>query len=165
MRKFFKRSKSSKILIMGVIVALCFAVTGWAKAGQDREERGFTDFTHIEEEYLSTLKSLDFPEGTVLPEKLEGEDSKASFQEGYGETRACNLWEYSWMQEWLDTYTTEPERAEQALNELEKAFDMAYMGEDRCDDATRNYLRENIDKAKAGDPSGFEECIRVNYAE
>ena len=65
----------------------------------------------------------------------------------------------------VDTYTTEPERAEQALNELEKAFDMAYMGEDRCDDATRNYLRENIDKAKAGDPSGFEECIRVNYAE
>lgn len=95
MRKFFKRSKSSKILIMGVIVALCFAVTGWAKAGQDREEREFTDFTHIEEEYLSTLKSLDFPEGTVLPEKLEGEDSKASFQEGYGETRACNLWETS----------------------------------------------------------------------
>lgn len=165
MRKIFKRSKSGKILIMGVIIALCFAATGWAKAGQDREERGFTDFTHIEEEYLATLESLDFPEGTVLPEKLEGEDREASFQEGYGETRACNLWEYSWMQEWLDTYTTEPERAEQALNELDKAFDMAYMGEDRCDDATRNYLRENIDKAKAGDPSGFEECIRVNYAE
>lgn len=69
------------------------------------------------------------------------------------------------MQEWLDTYTTDSERAKQALNELEKAFDMAYMGEGRCDDATRNYLQENIDKEKAGDPSGFEECIRVNYAE
>ena len=41
--------------------------------------------------------------------------------------RACNLWEYLWMQEWLDTYTTEPERAERALKELEKAFNMAYM--------------------------------------
>ena len=38
--------------------------------------------------------------------------------------RACNLWEYLWMQEWLDTYTTEPERAERALKELEKAFNM-----------------------------------------
>ena len=31
------------------------------------------------------------------------------------------------MQEWLDTYTTESERAERALKELEKAFNMAYM--------------------------------------
>ena len=76
----------------------------------------------------------------------------------------ANLWEYSWMKEWLDTYNTDPERAEKALEELEKAFDMPYMGIDRCDDATRNYLRENIDKAKLGDPSGFTESIRANYA-
>ena len=76
---------------------------------------------------------------------------------------ASYLWEYSWMKEWLDTYNTDPERAEKALEELEKAFDMPYMGKDRCDDATRNYLRENIDKAKLGDPSGFRECIDVNY--
>ena len=96
--------------------------------------------------------------------KLEDEDTGASFQVGYGETRASYLWEYSWMKEWLDTYNTDPERAEKALEELEKAFDMPYMGIDRCDDATRNYLRENIDKAKLGDPSGFTESIRANYA-
>ena len=80
MRKFFKRSKSSKILIMGVIVALCFAVTGWAKAGQDREEREFTDFTHIEEEYLSTLKSLDFPEGRYSRKNWKGKIVKRLFR-------------------------------------------------------------------------------------
>lgn len=165
MRNFFKRLKSSKVLVIGMVVVLCFAFTGCSKKGEDSQIRGFTNFTNIEEEYLTTLESLKFPEGTVLPKKLEGEDSEASFQEGYGETRASNLWEYSWMQEWLNTYTSDSERAEKALNELEKAFDMAYMGEDRCDDATRNYLRGNIDKAKAGDPSGFEECIRVNYLE
>ena len=164
MKKFLKQSKSGKLLVIGMIAAVCVVFTGCSKAEQDRETRGFVEFTYIEEEYLATLECLDFPEGTVLPEKLEGEDRESSFQVGYGETRACNLWEYLWMQEWLDTYTTDSERAEQALNELEEAFDMAYMGEDRCDDATRNYLRENIDKAKAGDPSGFEECIRVNYA-
>ena len=68
------------------------------------------------------------------------------------------------MKEWLDSYNTDPERAQKALEELETAFDMPYMGEDRCDDATRNYLRENIDKAKLGDTSGFMECIEVNYA-
>ena len=37
------------------------------------------EFTYIEEEYLATLECLDFPEGTVLPEKLEGEDRESSF--------------------------------------------------------------------------------------
>lgn len=110
-----------------MIVSRCFAFVGCSKAEQNKGSRSFTDFTHIEEEYLATLKSLDFPEGTVLPERLEGEDSEAYFQEGYGETRDCNLWEYLWMQEWLDTYITEPERAERALKKLEKAFNMAYM--------------------------------------
>lgn len=118
-------------------------------------------------EYLisvnAQIDSLNWPDGVELPKKLENEDTGASFQVGYGETRASNLWEYSWMKEWLDTYNTNPERAEKALEELEKAFDMPYMGKDRCDDATRNYLRENIDKAKLGDPSGFRECIDVNY--
>ena len=69
------------------------------------------------------------------------------------------------MQEWLDTYNTNSERAAKALAELENAFDMPYMGTDRCDDATRKYLRDNIDKAKLGDPSGFTECIQANYAD
>ena len=56
-------------------------------------------------------------------------------------------------------------QAAKALAELEKAFDMPYMGTDRCDDATRKYLRDNIDKAKLGDPSGFTECIQANYAD
>lgn len=65
----------------------------------------------------------------------------------------------------LMAYNTNPERAAKALAELEKAFDMPYMGTDRCDDATRKYLRDNIDKAKLGDPSGFAECIQANYAD
>ena len=131
----------------------------------DTNTRGFTDFATIEEEYLTTIESLNWPEGVTPPDALEGEDTGASFQIGYGDTKASNLWEYSWMQEWLDTYNTDSERAAKALAELEKAFDMPYMGTDRCDDATRKYLRDNIDKAKLGDPSGFTECIQANYAD
>lgn len=152
---------------MKVNVILCFAIVLMTAGCSDSvsDPRGFTDFEQIQEEYLETIENLNWPEGVTLPDKLEGEDTSASFQTGFGETRASNLWEYYWMQEWLDAYETDSERADKVLDELEKAFDMPYMGEDRCDDATRNYLRENIDKAKSGDPSGFEECIDVNYAD
>ena len=153
-------------IFLGAMLSLlvCLMFTGCSNSETNSTSRGLTDFAHIEEEYLATIDSLNWPDGITLPDKLEDEDTGASFQVGYGETRASYLWEYSWMKEWLDTYNTDPERAEKALEELEKAFDMPYMGIDRCDDATRNYLRENIDKAKLGDPSGFTESIRANYA-
>lgn len=154
--------KIGTIFVLSLVICLMFAGCSTDGTG-NKPSRGFTDFSHIEEEYLSTIKALSWPDGVDLPDKLEEGEEDASYQEGYGDTLASNLWEYQWMQEWLDTYKTDSARAGKALEELEKAFDMPYMGEDRCDDATRRYLRENIDKAKLGDPSGFEECIEVNY--
>ena len=92
-------------IFLGAMLSLlvCLMFTGCSNSETNSTSRGLTDFAHIEEEYLATIDSLNWPDGIALPDKLEGEDSKASFQEGYGETRACNLWEYSWMQEWLDT--------------------------------------------------------------
>lgn len=161
-----KFEKFSKLLLCIMISSLVVILAGCsASPNSDTGTRGFTDFETIEKEYLTTIENLDWPEGFTTPDTLEGEDTGASFQVGYGDTRASNLWEYTWMKEWLDTYNTNSQRAAKALEELEKAFDMPYMGEDRCDDATRNYLRQNIDKAKLGDPSGFTECIRANYAD
>lgn len=160
--KTLKNCKTTLICVL-LCLSVCFIFSGCSGNGMEGGERGFTDFEHIEDEYLATIQNLEWPEGFQLPDSLEGEDKSASFQIGYGDTRASNLWEYSWMKEWLDSYKTDPERAERALEELEKAFDMPYMGTDRCDDATRNYLRENIEKAKQGDPSGFEESIGANY--
>ena len=67
----------------------------------DTNTRGFTDFATIEEEYLTTIESLNWPEGFTPPDALEGEDTGASFQIGYGDTKASNLWEYSWMRNGL----------------------------------------------------------------
>ena len=99
-----------------------------------------------------------------LPTALEGETAD-QFQIGYGVTRASMLWEYAWEKEWLETYTSDTERAERALQELEKAPEMLYMSPKKCDDATREYFKENLEKAKLGDPSGFEENIRLNAPE
>ena len=161
-----KFEKFSKLLLCIMISSLVVILAGCsASPNSDTGTRGFTDFETIEKEYLTTIENLDWPEGFTPPDTLEGEDTGASFQVGYGDTRASNLWEYTWMKEWLDTYNTDSQRAAKALEELEKAFDMPYMGTDRCDDATRKYLRDNIDKAKLGDPSGFTECIQANYAD
>ncbi len=155
-----KKKKTVKPILVSFAMLLCLTTAGWTHA--DSDVKGFTDFSHIETEYLETLEKLDWPEGTTLPETLEGEEKSTSFQVGYGDTRASILWEYTWIKEWLDTYQTEPKQAEKALETLETAFDMPYMGEDRCDDATRRYLRDNIRKAKEGDPSGFMESIRAS---
>jgi len=39
------------------------------------------------------------------------------------------------------------------------------MSPQKCDDATRQYFKDNLEKAKLGDPSGFEENIRLNCPE
>ena len=97
-------SAKTKILL-GMIFTLmiCLMFAGCSNSDTTSDSRGFTDFEHIEEEYLATIDSLNWPDGVELPKKLENEDTGASFQVGYGETRASNLWEYSWMKEWLAT--------------------------------------------------------------
>ena len=42
---------------------------------------------------------------------------------------------------------------------------MNNMSEEKCDDATREYFDKILDKAKNGDPSGFEENIKLNAPE
>ena len=142
MKSFFSKTRLFVGIVLSLTICMMFVGCSNSTSAPASEARGFTDFEHIDKEYLATIEKLNWPDDV---------------------TRASNLWEYSWMKEWLNSYSTDSARAEKALEELEKAFDMPYMGTDRCDDATRNYLRENIDKAKLGDPSGFRECIELNY--
>ena len=85
-------SAKTKILL-GMIFTLmiCLMFAGCSNSDTTSDSRGFTDFEHIEEEYLATIDSLNWPDGVELPKKLENEDTGASFQVGYGETRASNL--------------------------------------------------------------------------
>ncbi|WP_299031628.1 hypothetical protein, partial [uncultured Anaerococcus sp.] len=108
---------------------------------------------------------LSWPDGYEVPEKIDSEKDDASYQKGFGSTRASLYWESAWEKELLETYKTDPVRAERALEELEKAKDMAYMSEEKCDDATRQYFAKILEMAKNGDPSGFEENIKLNSPE
>lgn len=159
-------SNNRRTFVGAVILFLLCSIMVGCSSGERKSANssGFTDFEHIEQEYLDSLKELNWPEGTVLPTELTGEDAD-QYQIGYGNTRASMLWECAWQKEWLATYTSDPERAQKALEELEKAPDMLYMSPQKCDDATRQYFKDNLEKAKLGDPSGFEENIRLNCPE
>lgn len=160
--KYIKSILTSLTLLLTLILIAC-SPTEEGDRISTSENGAFVSFKEIEKEYLDSLNNLNWPEGTVLPTALEGETAD-SFQVGYGDTKASILWEYSWQKEWLETYNTDPARAQAALEELEKALDMGYMSSQRADDSTRNYFREILDKAKLGDPSGFEESLRANQA-
>lgn len=148
-----------KLVSFTIVLTILICICG---CGKKEEKSEFTDFAHIEEEFLETVENLNWPEGTVLPTSLEGENADV-FQIGYGETRASILWEIAWQKEWLNSYMSDSERAEKALKELEKAPSMNYMSGERCDDATRRYFNNNLEKARLGDPSGFEESVRASY--
>ena len=110
-------------IFLGAMLSLlvCLMFTGCSNSETNSTSRGLTDFAHIEEEYLATIDSLNWPDGITLPDKLEDEDTGASFQVGYGETRASYLWEYSWMKEWLDTYNTSGAREAIFINCLSRS--------------------------------------------
>ena len=92
-------------IFLGAMLSLlvCLMFTGCSNSETNSTSRGLTDFAHIEEEYLATIDSLNWPDGITLPDKLEDEDTGASFQVGYGETRASYLWEYVYEEEKNET--------------------------------------------------------------
>lgn len=155
------------VLLIGLL-CFTFSFTACSQRGQEsrvgNKKIQMTDFKTIEKEYLTYMKKLNWPKGYSLPTKLEGEVAE-QFQVGYGETRASMLWECAWEKEWLKSYKNDPKRAKKAIKELEKAPEMRYMSPEKCDDATRKYFKDNLEKAKLGDPSGFEENIRLNSPE
>ena len=66
-------------IFLGAMLSLlvCLMFTGCSNSETNSTSRGLTDFAHIEEEYLATIDSLNWPDGITLPDKLEDEDTGA----------------------------------------------------------------------------------------
>ena len=155
-------TKIGRVLLIG---GLALGMAACGKVEADDYSTGFVSYEGIQDEFEKTSDNLCWPEGYDVPEKVDYEKDDASYQKGFGATRASLYWEIAWEKEWLATYKTNPESAEKALKELEKAKDMVYMSEEKCDDATREYFAKILEMAKNGDPSGFEENIKLNSPE
>lgn len=72
------------------------------------------------------------------------------------------IFQCEWEKEWLRTYSSDPKKANIALEELKKIPDMGFMSPQRTDDATRRFFKDYYDRAKLGDPSGFQQDVEIN---
>ncbi|WP_311479369.1 hypothetical protein [uncultured Anaerococcus sp.] len=156
--------KSFNVFVKAALVfglALGMTACGKSKADVEVGSDNLISFEETEKDFVDSAKNLDWPEGYEIPDHLD-DDKDATFEAGFGNTRASQYWEAAWQEEWLNNYKTNPEKAEEAIKELEKAPGMAYMGPDKCDDATRKAFKDSLEKAKDGDPSGFEENLKLN---
>lgn len=156
------KRKIGSIILIGCL-ALGLAACEKSKASD--YSTGMVTREDIQSEFVETCKNLNWPEGYEVPKEIDEKEDGADYEKGFGNTRASMYWEAAWEKEWLNTYKTDPARAEKALKELENAKMMPYMSEDKCDDATREYFDKIMEQAKNGDPSGFEENIKLNAPE
>ncbi|WP_072469434.1 hypothetical protein [Urinicoccus massiliensis] len=161
MKKTMKR-KLGTILLVG---CLALGAAACDKASAAGYSNSLVSHEEIQDEFVKTCKSLNWPEGYEVPKEIDYKKDGSSYEKGFGTTRASLYWEAAWEREWLNSYKTDPERAEKALAELEKATKMTYMSPAKCDDATREAFAKYLDQARHGDPSGFEENIKLNAPE
>ena len=64
MRKMNLKTNITKRISMCIALLLCLLIAGCSNS--DSGERGFTDFEHIEAEYLETIANLNWPEGVTF---------------------------------------------------------------------------------------------------
>lgn len=148
-----------------LVCAVLFSTAACSQREEDSQNAGgssVVSYEKINEEYKQSISKLDWPDSYTPPTDLEGEDTKQSFQTGYGDTRASILFECAWEKEWLNTYASDASRANRAIEQLSKVPDMGYMSPQRADDATRRFFKDYLDRARLGDPSGFQENVEAN---
>ncbi|XCB30442.1 hypothetical protein RQN30_03295 [Arcanobacterium hippocoleae] len=158
------KNKRTRTIGMLLVCTSALSITACAQKEelQSSKERSIVSYEVINKEYKESVARLDWPDSYIPPADLEGEDTELSFQTGYGDTRASLLFECAWEREWLKNYATDTDKANEAIEQLSKVPEMGYMSPERADDATRRFFKDYLDRAKLGDPSGFQENIDNN---
>ena len=89
-RTISKSERPYRLLLCVMISLLVIMLAGCSTSSDsDTNTRGFTDFATIEEEYLTTIESLNWPEGFTPPDALEGEDMAIQEHLTFGNILGC----------------------------------------------------------------------------
>ena len=83
------------------------------------------------------------------------------YERGFATSLAERHWICSWEKEWIAQRSTDKQRAANALAQLEKAPQTAFMTQ-HLDDVGRRFFDEYLTKARLGDPSGFQQDVSQN---
>ncbi len=156
--------KKTAIAALAACAALSLsACTGNASSDSSvsDEEVTVVSAEDIQKEYQESIGKLAWPDN-YPPEETVDIDTSVNYELGWGDTLASTAYECAWSKEWLDTYASDEAAATTALQRLEEASGMDYMSEDRADESTRQFFKENLDKAKLGDPSGIQNSVSLN---
>ncbi|MCC2270007.1 hypothetical protein LKM28_27390 [Streptomyces sp. CT1-17] len=120
------------------------------------------DYDAAANEYKKAAAELNLPKGAEgfpgLPKPAEA----TQYQKGVGLVQAQYHWQCTWEKEWLTSQEEGGTRADTALAELEKAPKMKYMSKEHLDDQGRSDFLAYLDRAKLGDPSGFQMDYTAN---
>lgn len=155
----------SKTIIAGFVLLSSLTMLG-ACGGGTESSRGFVKFDGMKREFETSMKKFSWPKGYKVPmDWVDGEaNSGITYQSGWGDTVASHLYMCAWEKEWLNTYATDIARAEYALQVLQKIPQMGFMQEPRADKRIPEIFIEYYNKAKLGDPSGFQQDVKANCA-
>ncbi|MBT1018621.1 hypothetical protein KJY77_05685, partial [Canibacter sp. lx-72] len=124
--------------------------------------RGFVSYADINKEYQESVAKLNWPAGYTPPESLREDEEGGSYQRGFGDTAASTAYECAWYKEWLKTYATDEQAANNALTHLDKVLDMGYLSKERAHESVRQQVRNNLEKARLGDPSEIQSFVTAN---
>ena len=70
MKSFFSKTRLFVGIVLSLTICMMFVGCSNSTSAPASEARGFTDFEHIEKEYLATIEKLNWPDGVTLPDKL-----------------------------------------------------------------------------------------------
>jgi hypothetical protein len=120
------------------------------------------DFDEAAAEYDAAAAELALPNGAKKFPGLPKPQEDTRYQKGVGIVQAQYYWQCAWEKEWLASQGDGGDQAKAALAELEKAPKMKYMSKEHLDDQGRSDFLAYLDRAKLGDPSGFQMDYTAN---
>lgn len=162
MKSLTKKIYASLTLCAVFGLAACANTQSANNSNLSSGDRKVVSQPQMQQEYKDSVAKLEWPSGYTPPAEVTGEEPDATYQSGYGDSRASMLFECAWSRAWLRSYASDKDAAAAAVRQLEKIPNMGYMSKERADDATRRIFKENLEKMKLGDPSGIQNFVTLN---
>lgn len=129
--------------------------------GSSESDSVFLNQNETSAEYEAAAAQLELPPGVVFPGMPEGVEGGV-WQQGAGVAQAQLYWMSAWEVEWLEQRGVDMEREAKALDVLKNQVPESDLWNQHFDQNSRDWLMSCLEKAEAGDPSGFEQDVRAN---
>lgn len=171
-----KRHPWRVAMIVAIALAAVLSLAALAVAGlggalmyraQVSPDAGPANRESMQTEYRLAAARLTLPPGIYFPAEAPGgeEAATAHFNTGHGLNFAQNYWQVAWEREWLAQRSRTGDRARRALVVLADQVPRTESMTIYSDETVRRRWTEIIKKARAGDPSGIQEDVKMNPAD